>query len=147
MVCCRWGKNVQESIHLLKDNQCDKYVLWQEPMGTVQFERTVKACDVVVDQFKLGSFGGIMFKAMAVGTVICTYLNEAEILNQYQELPPIINCQTEVQIVQAVQELINHPENINHLSHSAKQWIDKYHSSSLTVQTQLQQYKLLLMPD
>ena len=147
MVCCRWGKNVQESIHLLKDNQCDKYVLWQEPMGTVQFERTVKACDVVVDQFKLGSFGGIMFKAMAVGTVICTYLNEAEILNQYQELPPIINCQTEVQIVQAVQELINHPENINHLSLSAKQWIDKYHSSSLTVQTQLQQYKLLLMPD
>lgn len=147
MVCCRWGKNVQESIHLLKDNQCDKYVLWQEPMGTVQFERTVKACDVVVDQFKLGSFGGIMFKAMAVGTVICTYLNEAEILNQYQELPPIINCQTEVQIVQAVQELINHPENINRLSLSAKQWIDKYHSSSLTVQTQLQQYKLLLMPD
>jgi hypothetical protein len=147
MVCCRWGKNVQESIHLLKDNQCDKHVLWQEPMGTVQFERTVKACDVVVDQFKLGSFGGIMFKAMAVGTVICTYLNEAEILNQYQELPPIINCQTEVQIVQAVQELINHPENINHLSLSAKQWIDKYHSSSLTVQTQLQQYKLLLMPD
>ena len=147
MVCCRWGKNVQESIHLLKDNQCDKYVLWQEPMGTVQFERTVKACDVVVDQFKLGSFGGIMFKAMAVGTVICTYLNEAEILSQYQELPPIINCQTEVQIVQAVQELINHPENINHLSLSAKQWIDKYHSSSLTVQTQLQQYKLLLMPD
>jgi hypothetical protein len=52
-----------------------------------------------------------------------------------------------VQIVQAVQELINHPDNINHLSLSAKQWIDKYHSSSLTVQTQLQQYKLLLMPD
>jgi len=147
MVCCRWGKNVQDSIYLLKDHQCADYVLWQEPMGTVQFERTVKACDVVVDQFKLGSFGGIMFKAMAVGTTICTYLNEAEILEQYQEVPPILNCQTDLQIVQAIEEVINCPDRLRQFSQSSKQWIGKYHSSKATVQTQLQQYKLLLVSD
>ncbi|CAN1209696.1 Glycosyl transferase group 1 [Tumidithrix helvetica PCC 7403] len=147
MVCCRWGKNVQDSIHFLQENQCADYVLWQEPMGTVQFERTVKACHVVVDQFKLGSFGGVMFKAMAVGAPICTYLNEAEILRQYDRSPPVLNCQTDVQIVQAIEEAIACPERLHHLSQSAKQWIDKYHSSKSTVQTQLQQYKLLLMTD
>jgi hypothetical protein len=144
MICCQWGKNIQESMTLLQENNCEKFVLWQEPMGTIKFERTAKACDVVVDQFKLGSFGGILFKAMAVGSPICTYLDEQQILKEYPEVPPVINCQTTDQLIHKLADIIQDSSKLNDLSLASIQWIKKYHSSLPTIKTQIDQYRKFL---
>lgn len=144
MICCKWGKNVQESIKLLEQNDCSKFVLWQEPMGTIKFERMAKACNIVVDQFKLGSFGGILFKAMAVGCPICTYLDEKRILEEYPEVPPIINCQTTDELIYKLEPIIGDLSKLEFLSSLSQQWIRKYHSSLLTIKTQIQQYQNFL---
>lgn len=144
LICCQWGKNVQESIKLIEQHNCRKFVLWQEPMGTIKFERMAKACDIVVDQFKLGSFGGILFKAMAVGSPICTYLNEEQILKEYPEIPPVINCQTTDQLIHKLAEIIEDRSKLTCLSSASKQWIEKYHSSLPTIQTQIYQYHKFL---
>ncbi|NET57859.1 MAG: glycosyltransferase [Symploca sp. SIO2E6] len=144
IVCCRWGKNVQESIDLLKTKGCSDFVHWYEPMGTIKFERTARACNLVVDQFKLGSFGGVLFKAMAVGSPICTYLDENQILKQYQEVPPVVNCQTEEEIFAKVTAIIENPARLAELSTASINWIKKYHSSQDTVATQLLNYQKYL---
>ena len=77
LVVCAWGANVAQSRKLLAELGCSSYVRWTPPLAITPFERMCKACDVVVDQFKLGAFGGVVFKAMAVGTPIVTFLNEA----------------------------------------------------------------------
>ncbi len=144
LICCQWGKNVQESIKLIEQHNCAKFVLWQEPMGTIKFERMAKACDIVVDQFKLGSFGGILFKAMAVGAPICTYLNEEQILKEYPAIPPVINCQTTDQLIHQLVDIIGDSSKLKFLSSASKQWIEKYHSSLPTIQTQIYQYHKFL---
>lgn len=144
MVCCMWGANVQDSINLLAAKNCADFVLWNQPMGTIKFERTAKACHLVVDQFKLGSFGGIVFKAMAVSAPICTYINEDDILKQYSELPPVINCKSEDDIFTKMEEIIKNPDKLLYLASLSKLWIDKHHSSWDTIKTQILAYESFL---
>jgi glycosyltransferase involved in cell wall biosynthesis len=141
MVCCRWGSNVKESINLLKKQDCDNYVHWIEPMGIVKFERTAKACHIVIDQFKLGSFGGVMFKAMAIGSPICTYLDEKVMLDKYGEVPPVINCQDENEINKKIKKIIDNQLILKELSEASRNWIKKHYNSSDTVRLQLLRYR------
>ena len=109
-------------------------------MGIVKFERTAKACDVVVDQFKLGAFGGVMFKAMSIGLPICTYLDESEMVKRFGEAPPVINCRTEDEIVDKIENLIADQKALDKLSAAGRAWIKRHHSSADTVIAQLSCY-------
>lgn len=141
LICCAWGKNVDQSRLLLENNQCDQYVHWTPTLGTVKFERMCRACQVVVDQFKLGAFGGVLFKAMAVGSPICTFINETLMLEKYPEVPPVINCRTTQQIFDQISLLIQTPDRLQQYSIASRRWITKYHSKHDTINAQLRVYK------
>lgn len=141
MVCCSWGMNIHESKDLLMVNGCSRYVHWETPMGIIKFERTAKACHIVVDQFKLGSFGGIVFKAMSIGVPVCSYLDKAKVSDHYAEMPPVVNCKTEEEVVNAMRRIIEKPDVLETLSAASRAWIKKYHSSKKTVEIQMSAYK------
>lgn len=141
MVCCQWGSNVRQSKDLLIENNCSDYVCWIEPMGTVRFERMARACDIVVDQFKLGAFGGVLFKSMAMGSPICTYLDEVQMCVQYADVPPVVNCKTEEEIITRMRKIIEDPSVLEDMSEASRKWIKKYYSSAETVNAQLSRYK------
>lgn len=147
MVCCEWGYDVKESQKLLSKMECSKYVIWSPPMNIIKFERTAKACDIVVDQFKIGTFGGITFKSMAVGAPVCTYLNKEIIKKTYKELPPVINCKTEEEIVEKMIELIKNPYLLKEISIKSREWIEKYHNSFSTIAIQAMRYKKIIMKE
>jgi hypothetical protein len=144
MVCCDWGQNTENSKKLLSDYNVEKYVKWGEPMAIIAFERTALACDCVVDQFKLGSFGGILFKAMAAGSPVMTYLNEEMLTKQFSEVPPVINCKNEQDIIEAVQSLFGKPELIDIMGIKSQEWIKNHHSKRDIINSQLTQFKLLM---
>jgi hypothetical protein len=144
MVCCDWGQNVENSKELLLSLNAEKYVQWGNPMATIAFERTALACDCVVDQFKLGSFGGILFKAMAAGSPVLTYLNEEMIADQFSEAPPVINCKNEQDIIESVQSIYGNLELIDILGIKSQEWIKNHHSKKDIVNFQLTQFKLLM---
>jgi glycosyltransferase involved in cell wall biosynthesis len=141
LVCCQWGSNVKESKDLLNSKGCRNCVYWDEPMGIINFERTTKACHVAIDQFKLGSFGGVMFKAMAVGSPVCTYLDEDEMRSKYGEVPPVINCRTEHDIFAKMKKVMDNPATLKDLSDASRKWIKKHYNSSETVRIQIQRYR------
>jgi hypothetical protein len=143
-VCCEWGQNIEDSKKLLSDSYVDDYVQWSDPMATVQFERTAMACDYVVDQFKLGSFGGILFKAMAAGSPVMTYLNEEMLKEQFSEMPPVLNCKCEKDIIDAIKSIYEKPEAKEILSQKSRDWINRHHSKRDTINKQLAQFKVLL---
>jgi glycosyltransferase involved in cell wall biosynthesis len=140
MVCCNWGSNVSQSKQLLDALGCARHVKWMAPMGMVKFERMARACHCVVDQFKLGAFGGVMFKAMAVGSPICTFLNESQILKQYPEAPPVINCRTEHEIVDKLSVLLETPVKAVELGARCRAWMKRYHSRDAVIGAQIAQY-------
>lgn len=140
MVCCNWGANVKESQELIKEYGCSSHVRWVQPMGTIRFERHAIACDVVVDQFKLGSFGGILFKAMSCSAPVCTHLGEERMKAQYGDAPPAINCRTEDEIVSRLKEVLQDRSVLNRISEASRKWIKKHHASAETVRTQIEAF-------
>jgi len=137
IIFCDWGANVDQSKALLRDAGCNSHVRWVAPMGLVHFQRTARACHVVADQFKLGAFGGIMFKALAVGAPVLTYLDDAPLRAHYPEPPPVVNCHSENEIVATISDLIAHPARLETLSRASRGWIKTYHAGSQTVAMQL----------
>jgi hypothetical protein len=109
-------------------------------MGTVRFERTALATDCVVDQFKLGAFGGVMFKAIAVGSPVCTYLDEASLAQRYSEVPPVINCRNEADIVQAMTDLIHDRAALRAFGERARRWMQVHHAYANTVDVRARRY-------
>lgn len=144
LVICSWGGNVSQSKQLLRDLGCSAHVRWIAPLAITPFERMCKACDVVVDQFKLGAFGGVVFKAMAVGTPIVTFLNKELIIRQYSELPPVINCRTAAEIEDAIAELMQQPEQLGHIGLHSRDWIRRYHGKRETINKQVDQFRRYL---
>lgn len=140
LICCRWGHNVAQSTELLSELGCEQFVLWFEPIGGVRYERMTKACDVIADQFLLGAFGGITFRGLAAGRPVCTHLNEEEIAAAYGSVPPVLNCQTEEQIFQALIKLFDDPAYRNNIGDMSAEWIRKYHSGLETARTQARHY-------
>lgn len=144
MVCCAWGQNVDSSKKLLSDLNVEKYVRWGEPMAIMAFERTALACDCVVDQFKLGSFGGILFKAMATGSPVMTYLNEEMLNEQFREMPPVLNCRNEKDIIEMARSIYEKPEAKEVLRQKSREWINRHHSKQETINKQLAQFEIML---
>jgi len=137
VVCCNWGKNVEQTKKLIKSEGLQESVLWVNPMGVIKFERYAKACDIVVDQFKLGSFGGVLLKAMAAGATILTYLDEKMLLKQYPEIPPVLNCKTSKEIECMVSKIFDNPKILEVFRIRSIAWIKKYHSKETTANLEL----------
>jgi glycosyltransferase involved in cell wall biosynthesis len=141
LVCCNWGKNVADTQALLAEAGLTQYVKWVATLPVTPFERMCRSCDVVADQFKLGAFGGVCFKAMAVGAPILTYLNEAMLLQQYSEIPPVINCQFDEDIVSRLSELMRYPEDIVRLGQASRAWMKLHHGKASTINAQIDQFR------
>jgi glycosyltransferase involved in cell wall biosynthesis len=141
MVCCRWGHNVAQSMRLLEEGEAADAVRWLPPLGTRAFERMVKACDLVADQFKLGAFGGIFFKSLAVGAAVCTRLDEEACRRHYGAAPPALCCASEEEIVEKLRAAYFDPQQLRQLAAAGRAWIKTHHRAVDTLQQQLEQYK------
>jgi glycosyltransferase involved in cell wall biosynthesis len=137
MVCCNWGRNVRESKQLLEELGVSRHVHWEKPMGMVRFKRTARACGMVIDQFKLGAFGGVLFKSLAAGVPCCTWLDDEAVARRFGAPIPCINAGTEDELVRKLSDLLRHPERFDELGRQSREWIDSYHSSRETIARQL----------
>jgi len=145
MVACRWGEDLEDSRGILDAAGCSHHVRWADPLPISPFIRMCRACDVVVDQFLLGAFGGVFFKSMAAGVPVCSYLDEDAMLDRYGSCPPLMNCRTEGQIVQEVSHAIRNPAQLKALGEAGRAWIKQHHSARETVEKQLQAYRPILL--
>lgn len=143
LICCEWGSNVKESKAILDQRMCSKHVKWVKPFPVVAFERTCLASDIVIDQFKLGAFGGVLIKCMAVGRPVLTFLEEKQVLKQYVKLPPVINCRTQKEITDAIAHFFHNRQKLKKLGEESRAWIKKYHNRAATVNAQVDQFRLL----
>lgn len=141
LVCCAWGKNVDASRAWFDAHGLTAHVAWRMPMGMAEFRRYAAASDIVADQFKLGAFGGVTFKSLAVGAVLCTYLDEASTRNIFDELPPILNCRTPEDIEAQVRSCIADPARLAGLAEGSRRWVARYHRGCEVAKIQAQMFR------
>jgi glycosyltransferase involved in cell wall biosynthesis len=127
LVCCRWGRNVEQSADLLRQLGVSSHVLWIEPLALQGFLRMVRATDLVADQFHLGAFGGVTFKALAAGAPMCTYLDEALLSAALPVPPPVINCRSEEEIFSRLLPFLEEPQRLREVAEAGRRWIATYH--------------------
>ena len=144
VICCAWGGNVVQSRDLIQDLGLAQRVKWVAPMPLSRFERTARACDVTVDQFKLGAFGGVLYKAMAVGSPVLTYLDERQLLEQYAEMPPVLNCRTVSDVVQKLRDVVGHPEKLARKREASRAWMLRHHGKRSTLNAQVDQFRIAM---
>ena len=140
LVVCDWGNNVKQSKKIL--NKFEKHVHWLKPMGSYKFRSMCKSCDIVVDQFKLGSFGGIVFKSLACGSPVLTYLNKKEVKKQYKVIPPVINCKTQKEIEINIKKILLSPKQLKTIRLKSRGWVKKFHGKVETINKQVNQFRL-----
>jgi glycosyltransferase involved in cell wall biosynthesis len=141
LVLCEWGANVEQSKSLLSRSGFDSHAHWTAPMAIVQFMRTARASDFVVDQFKLGAMGGIAVRAMMAGVPVISHLDEQEVRRHYPELPPIVNCRTTEEIIDRVRPLLDQPEERRRLGDESRAWIDRHHAKRTALNIQVHRYR------
>ncbi|MEC9247869.1 MAG: hypothetical protein VX986_02485 [Pseudomonadota bacterium] len=138
LVCCGWGANVAQSKEFLDKADCSSFTQWIEPLPNIPFQRMCKATDVLVDQFKLGAFGGVMYKGMSAGAVVLTYLSIEDTLKQYSEMPPILNEHSVNGIVEGLVPLIKDRSRLRSFEKESKDWIRQHHTKSQIINTQVE---------
>lgn len=141
LVCCTWGANIEESKKLLAQAEVSDNVRWLKPLGVIAYTKMCAMADIVVDQFKLGSFGGVTFKALASGTPVMTYINISQLSSRYAEPPPIINCQTTAEITQQLSYWYSNRNELAQFGQNGAQWMKKFHGKSETVNAQIAQFR------
>jgi hypothetical protein len=140
LITCDWGENVIESKEILSNFK--KHVYWEKPFNILKFKLMCNISDVVVDQFKLGSFGGVVFKALATGTPVLTYLNKKQIHKQFKLTPPVINCKNEKEIEKEIKKIFKNVLLLKDLGSKSEKWIKKYHGKAQTANLQVDQFRL-----
>lgn len=144
LVCCDWGGNVENSKALLEKYGVSNHVTWVKPLGIVAYTRMCKAAHIVVDQFKLGAFGGVTFKALAAAAPVMIYLDEERIVKQYPEIPPVINCSTEAEILEQISYWYYHIDALADLGLKGRGWMKRNHSKSDTINRQIDVLRKLI---
>lgn len=145
LVCCEWGGDVEASKRLIAEQGCSSAVCWESPMGIIRFARMARACDLVVDQFRLSGVAGVLFKSFACGAPVMTYLEEAGIMKVFAEMPPVVNCRTEDQIVAATERLLDDRQALARLGADSRTWIEAHHNGSVAARRQIARYEEMIL--
>lgn len=121
------GPDRHEARRLVDALGLSSRVTWLPHLDRDALMRQIEACDVVVDQFDVGGFGGFCVEAMALGKPVMIYLNEECMRIAYPEMPPVLNCRTEEEILERVMECGDRAR-LDELGRGAERWIREFHS-------------------
>lgn len=140
LVMCEWGRNVPESRALLDEAGLSSFVRWEPPMSGRRLLTVARASELVVDQFKLGAFGGVTFKALAAGCCVCTKLDVTACEAFFGKAPPVVNCATSGDVLEQVTALLGRPERLKEYSAASREWVAKFHSGRQVNAAHIRQY-------
>ena len=98
LIVVRDGIDVLAADRLAAELDLTGHITWLDRQDKPGLIALYNRCDVVVDQFDLGSFGWVSLEAMACGRPVMVYLWEQGMHRVYGERPPVFNCRTEDEI-------------------------------------------------
>ena len=140
LVLSSWGKEIARSKGLIHELGCDRNVRWLPPLTKERLLDAYRAADVVLDQFLIGTFGGIAPEAMAVGKPVVMAFDPHVHEWCYPELPPILPARTTNEIAAQLRRLAEDGQERVRLGQAGRRWIERHHGWRLVVGRQLAIY-------
>ena len=140
LVLCAWGQNIAQSRDLILQLGLQDRVRWIPPASAVVYNRYCQASDLVADQFKLGAFGGVLYKALCNSTPVLSFLDESLMEKVYPEMPPILNGRTVDDLEALMLRAMNDPTGLRRLGEAGRAWVDRHHDGVETLDRMLRAF-------
>lgn len=115
---------------LVEELGIGRHVTMLPQMPKNELVRHYRMADVIVDQFDVGAFGTTGLEAMSCGKPLMIYINNSCADQCYPERPPVLNARTEDEILEQI-KLASVGSFRSEIAGNAREWILKYHKSSL----------------
>lgn len=145
LVLIKKGEDFEKSLLLLKNANIEgKYVVLPKPLDQNELGNQYLNCDIVVDQFGVGSLGSIGLEAMYFGKPVLAFIFEDIYKELYGEKPPVLCAQNEGDIENILEKIVNDQEYIKELGEKSKQWLEKYHSPDIIINKYASYFKRIL---
>ncbi len=144
LIMCEWGRNVAQSRRLVQELGLTPHVRWMPPVGAIAFNRHCQAVDLVADQFTLGAFGGVLFKAMCNRAPVITFIDEDKLRQAYPVVPPVFNGRTVGELVQLLRQAAADPMALKERGVAGRQWIEQHHNGMETLDRQIKVFAKVL---
>ena len=137
---CKWGEDLERSAGLLQKLGTEN-VVWHEAMTKPQLISMYRKCDVVLDQFVIGSYGTAAPEAMSCGKPVIMFLDQELNMMAFGEMPPVINAKTSDDIVNALSSMTKN--EMLTLGQKSRDWILRKHSLEAVAKVNLNAYQRL----
>jgi len=145
LVVIKKGQDFEKSLSLLKDGNIEgKYIVLPKPLNQNELGKQYQECNIVVDQFGVGSLGSIGLEAMYYGKPVLAYILEDVYEQLYGEKPPVLNAQNQSELFQIFEKIMNEPKYLDEISKKSKIWIEKYHSTDKVIKKYAKYFKLII---
>jgi len=128
------GPDLEKSEKILKNGNAKNNYKFIPSLNADQMRYYYNLCDVVVDQFGIGSMGMITMEAMSYAKPVILELNEEFFKECYNNAPnSLINVKTSNQIYIELKKLILNPKLCEKIGEQNKKWVNEnWDSSKLT---------------
>jgi glycosyltransferase involved in cell wall biosynthesis len=143
LVLVEWGQDLARSKELVVQMDIQKHVKWIPMMSKPFLVEWINRSTVVADQFNLGSSGTAGFEAMACGRPLIIYLSPPHYNRVYDEFPPILNSQTEDDILRAL-DFCGDKKARNELGRKSRLWVSEHHGATQVAKKHLAVYERVL---
>jgi glycosyltransferase involved in cell wall biosynthesis len=134
LLLTEWGEDVARSKRLLADLGVASRVEWHPPLSKPRLIDTYRAADAVLDQFLIGTFGGITPEAMACARPVVMAF-DADVHHWcFRELPPVLPARTAEEIHAHLARLAAQPEFRERVGADGREWVERNYSSGIVVE-------------
>lgn len=144
LLATTWGADVGRSKVLANELGIGGRVRWLPPLPKRELIDAYRGSDVVLDQFVLGTFGGIAPEAMACARPVVMAFDPEPHRWCFPELPPVVAAREEAEIASQVTRLASEAAERERLGRRGREWIEDHHGWRLVAGRQRAVYDELL---
>jgi glycosyltransferase involved in cell wall biosynthesis len=139
-----WGADLEATSALVQELGVAANVRWIPPVPKLRLIELYRAADVVLDQFALGTFGGIAPEAMACERPVVMAFDRALHEWCFPEQPPIVDARDERTLADALRRLARDPLERERLGRAGRDWVERNHGWRLVAGRQVAVYEEVL---
>jgi glycosyltransferase involved in cell wall biosynthesis len=131
LIIIKHGVDIDKSLKILKQKQChNKVEIINQTLEHKSLISYYNKADIVVNSFpKTDSLGLIGLEALSFGKPLLSHIKPEIYKIFYDEIPPIINCESKDEIYFKLKELIFNQEKCKKIGASSQKWFERNYNT------------------